>query len=540
MSRPPEDTSTSGLGERRRRREAERARQRERQRSEPLTRRELRARDEALASGALTYGPDGLVPTAEFDRIAAESLSAASAADPVTAASADEPLPGTRRARRAALRQASGPEESAGRAEALAGSGGSEHSEQPAERAVEAAGSSEQPAERAVEAAEGSDGSAEGSEEPEERAVQSTEGSEEPADRPEEPAEPDSTGPPVRSAPSASSDGGPATALMTPVSRRSVQDRRAAAAPVPSRYQPEHFRTSTGRRPVVRPPATVRATRGVNPSGELTAIQRAVREANTAAEGIPVVEQGEASSPTSWGSAVDIPLMGAEVSQQDLKPATDHRAPSAPSPAVPGTPSPELPAAPSPAPNSAPAPGETGAAAPSATTPATVSTEVSTAQPADPVESVATPSAPADEEVASEEYVVSGEEEEDDGTFDLKPKWEALQGPQTASHPAKPRPGQATEPLRRAATPDLDRDESPAPAPPSPAVDPEAELLEEEARKTPVWLFALQMVVLVLVVAVLGVLVYLFATGDLFGENNGIVAMGLPASWSAPVSALAP
>src|SRR5699024_7907053 len=101
------------------------------------------------------------------------------------------------------------------------------------------------------------------------------------------------------------------TAPMVPVTRRSLRDKQAAVPAPPTMGPPETGaqRTSTGRRPVVRPPASVRAKRGVSASGALTEIQRAVREANTAAEGIAVGEQGEASSPTSWHSAVDIPAV---------------------------------------------------------------------------------------------------------------------------------------------------------------------------------------------------------------------------------------
>lgn len=51
-----ENLDTAGLGERRRRREAERAAERARAGERPLTRREIRARDEAIASGALQLG----------------------------------------------------------------------------------------------------------------------------------------------------------------------------------------------------------------------------------------------------------------------------------------------------------------------------------------------------------------------------------------------------------------------------------------------------------------------------------------------------
>lgn len=63
------------------------------------------------------------------------------------------------------------------------------------------------------------------------------------------------------------------------------------------------------------------------------------------------------------------------------------------------------------------------------------------------------------------------------------------------------------------------------------ADDPESQLLEEEARKTPPWLFALQMLVLVLVMAVLGILVYLIATGDLFGDDDAAGTLLGHVSW---------
>lgn len=567
---PNEDTTTAGLGERRRRREAERARARAAGRVEerPLTRRERRARDEALASGALTYGPDGLVPTSEFERIEAESLSAASAAEPVSAASAasaTDPLPRSRRARREAERAAtaasavsalSAPSATEPPAEPKTarteepvrrrepdGSPGSDPGERAARREPEdpAAGSmpeeaaadrpSEEPAAKSEKSEKSQPGQPAAESEPGESAADRA------PEEPEEQRQPEESGagrtsedqetrpeleeregtPAMPSAPSP--DGGPATALMVPVSRKSLRDKRAAApAPATMDARPAE-RTSTGRRPVVRPPASVRARRGVDGSGELTAIQRAVREANTAAEGIAVGEQGESSSPTSWHSAVDIPAVSYEVGQQAVRPgATAASAPTAP----PDSDAVSAPSAGSgPTEVSAPSAGS-GPAAASAPTPARAPEVTSPQEPHSP-----SSAAPA---VASADT----EDDDDDGAFDMTPRWESLQRAAALRARADAEPAaHPTPPLRTSAMRAAEVGEPPV-QPLGPAEeDPEDELREAEARKTPGWLFALQMLVLVLVIAILGALVYLFATGDLFGDDDAAV-LGLSGSvlWS--------
>ncbi|MBK5249952.1 MAG: hypothetical protein JJE50_11090, partial [Actinomycetales bacterium] len=99
-----EDLSTTGLGERRRRREAERAVALAAGRAErALTRRELRARDEAIASGALQLGSEGPVPTpapghgvpAAFAAVDAAPVQAAAApAEGTSAEAADDETAG--------------------------------------------------------------------------------------------------------------------------------------------------------------------------------------------------------------------------------------------------------------------------------------------------------------------------------------------------------------------------------------------------------------------------------------------------------------
>ncbi|MGC0251715.1 hypothetical protein [Pseudactinotalea sp. Z1748] len=558
---PNEDTTTAGLGERRRRREAERARARAAGRAEerPLTRRERRARDEALASGALTYGPDGLVPTSEFARIEAESLSAASAAEPVSAASAAsaaDPPPRSRRARREAERAAT----AASAVSALSAPSATEAPAQPKTDRTEepvrrrepegptagsdpgqtaAQGEPEEPAAGSVPEEAAADRVSEQAEErrePEEpatgRASEDQETRSEPEQREGSPAMPSASSP----------DGGPATALMVPVSRKSLRDKRAAAPAPPTMDARPAERTSTGRRPVVRPPASVRARRGVDGSGELTAIQRAVREANTAAEGIAVGEQGESSSPTSWHSAVDIPAVSYEVSQQTVRPGataasaptarSDSDAVSAPSgdsgPIVVSAPTPGSGSSTASAPTtdsgptavSAPS-ADSGPAAASAPTPARAPEATSPQEPHSPS------SAPA---VAS-----ADSEDDDDGAFDMTPRWESLQRAAALRAKAEAEPAaRPTPPLRTSAMRSAEVGEPPVqPLGPAEEEDPEDELHEAEARKTPGWLFALQMLVLVLVIAILGALVYLFATGDLFGDDDAAV-LGLSGSvlWS--------
>ncbi|MGC0142242.1 hypothetical protein [Pseudactinotalea sp. Z1732] len=581
---PNEDTTTAGLGERRRRREAERARARAAGRAEerPLTRRERRARDEALASGALTYGPDGLVPTSEFERIEAESLSAASAAEPASAASAasaTDPPPRSRRARREAERAAtaasavsalSAPsateppaqpktdrtEEPVRRREPDGPTAGSDPGQTAAQREPEEPAAGSVPEEAAADRASEE---AEERREPQEPAAGRTSEDQETRSEPEQ----REGSPAMPSAPSP--DGGPATALMVPVSRKSLRDKRAAAPAPPTMDARPAERTSTGRRPVVRPPASVRARRGVDGSGELTAIQRAVREANTAAEGIAVGEQGESSSPTSWHSAVDIPAVSYEVSQQTVRPgATAASAPtarsdsdtvSAPSgdsgpPAVSapsGDSGPPAVSAPSgdsgPPAVSAPTAGSGSSAASAPTTdsgPTAVSAPSADSGPA--AASAPTPSRAPEVTSPQEPHspssapsVASADTEDDDGAFDMTPRWESLQRAAALRARADAEPAaRPTPPLRTSAMRSAEVGEPPVqPVGPAEEEAPEDELHEAEARKTPGWLFALQMLVLVLVIAILGALVYLFATGDLFGDDDAAV-LGLSGSvlWS--------
>src|SRR5699024_2643013 len=188
------------MGERRRRRERERARERAQGLEQPMSRRERRALEEALATGEVELTPDGqYAPTGELPvtTTGQHVLIAPDAPAPAEAAPAEaEPA-------------------EAGPAEA-----GPTGEDKPAPE--EAQPSAEEPTAQ--------------------EEVQPS--AQEPATE-EKPAR---------------------------VTRRSLRQKRTNA---PSLPQSPSERTATGRRPVIRPPASARSTRSVDATGELTAIQRA-------------------------------------------------------------------------------------------------------------------------------------------------------------------------------------------------------------------------------------------------------------------------
>src|SRR5699024_3072304 len=281
-------------GERRRRREAERAREKATGGTErPLTRREIRAREEALASGALTYGPDGLVPTSEFDRIEAESLSAASAAEPDgSGAAGDHPPPGGRRARRIAEQAQAARTTASSASSASAASTTSAPSDwSPARyrddnaagtprgqgragpagpsRSAPAAGSPQRasaypPAQASRAPASRREVSPRQQERfhpghhrtaSAERFVSPVRQGPRGAAEPDEPSAPEQR-PPEPGAPRPPSPTGPQTALMAPVNRTSLRGKQALAPTPPRMGEGTRGRTGAPRRPVVRPPAS--------------------------------------------------------------------------------------------------------------------------------------------------------------------------------------------------------------------------------------------------------------------------------------------
>lgn len=565
---PNQDTSTAGLGERRRRREAERARARAEGQSidPPLTRRERRARDEALASGALMLGPDGLVPTGEFkalqDPEAAlpddEQTEDAPPADdamqtgdravagedrPDTAPVADDGQTGEAHD----THDSHGPDGAGlpvrGAARERSGAAAASLGEFPDTRAGRRARRAADAAAREAAAGAAAGGDVEGA------ADAVTERDEAVADAEAEQEESDTIVP----------------ADSSQVTRRSLRSKQAEA-PAPAQMPLEESPpqpSTTGRRPVVRPPSAARGTRSVDQStGGLTAIQRAVREANTSGSGIPTEEPGqESDSPISWGSAVDLPTVTEDVNETGPEEAQAMSA--VPRDSVRGTQFPDAPgtsaAEEEPAEETSaeegsaeeasaeegPAEGSPGETAPTDATPREEIPEAAPAMDGAPVEAddsgqgqtgpdqpdlsgpgpVATRSP-----ITASPSAASAEEDDDTGAFDMKPRWESLISGVEPAQPEQPTAHTPPAPLRVSARADTIRTEvdstpvQPVDDEPRFAQDPEEEDLEDEARKTPRWLFALQMVVLVLVAAILGVLVYQLGWGDLFDDEGALGA----------------
>lgn len=628
---PNEDTSTAGLGERRRRREAERVRARAAGLSTepPLTRRERRARDEALASGALMLGPEGLVPTGSFEPIPDPQAVRDNTGDDETVAgepsgprdAAAQPVPDAAPEGPSGIVERQGAD-APGATHETSGQD-SAPQDTPAQLAVDTAADSYpntrsgRRARRAAEAAARAGAEAERAAEPlatdddrptsTEPAVSTAPGATtEPASTTEsaataEPADRTDTGaaaeqsapatPPVRTEQADAEGTGALTTSSQRVTRRSLRAKQAdAPAPAqmtdrtaepattgrdaePSTAGREAEPTTTGRRPVVRPPASVQATRGVDATGGLTAVQRAVREANTSGGGLPIqVEAGEADSPTSWGSAVDLPTVTEEVSGTDPQPTQaipEVRRVSARSLSQ-SSPSRDSAAEAAPAEQLEPGAGTPTDAgpAPSAATPTGAGPGAGAAT-AEGVETGVSAETPASPPSAADASSADGDgEDEDTGAFDMKPRWEALGIAAQAAHAsdastrseaapavaptrvsarrtraeenevtqgiAAEQAGAATIPATatRLGPPATNQEATETnwadiagarPAEPAFTEDPEDET-EQETRKTPKWLFALQMVVLALVAVVLALLVWQLAAGNLFDDEDSLGA----------------
>lgn len=486
----PQNPVTSGLGERRRRREAERARLAEAER--PLSRRERRALEEAIERGAVTVGPEGVMPTSEFQRIEAEALvegssssaSAASAATGETAGSAASP---------------EWPPSSSDEAQA------GEASQQTPIR-------TRRSHRRVVE--------------------------QEAAPAPWSDPLVEATGETAPTAEQASEPQHPATDPTPAVTRRSLRSKARLAddGSQPSLSSDSEINT-TGTRPVVRPPSSVRARRGVSETGELTGIQLAIRDANTAADQLPVVADSDQDddSPTSWGSAVGFPAVTGTIPAQDPASGDDHdddgdgneqgepgtqdeAGVATPESAPPGL-NTETPVYP----GDLDALREKAAVSPgSAASPASPEEEAgedhgksrSADSPSDGEGEGAQPAAgdqPGAGDRATDKtedpYFASGgrddgvDELHDDADFDLTPNWQSLGITNN------------TAPEGSEAEPDSESDS------------------ESGARKTPGWLVALQVLALLVAVAVLGLLVYLLATGELLGDDGAAVSTA--SQWSA-------
>ncbi|WP_163544799.1 hypothetical protein [Occultella kanbiaonis] len=525
-----EDTSTAGLGERRRRREAERARARAAGLERPLSRRELRARDEALASGALQLGPDGPVPT---------PMSATSALSAHTAPSAATPASGGPR------RRATGAASSSTTDTATDGAAGPDTATTGTESdaAAAAAPSTTGPASEGAAIADpvstdtATDGTAPAdppsgaSDTPSADEAQAAPVPADPASVPSSPARPGSGGPAASAAPLTSDEaiaidatsedstaaaatadadekssagvsraGAPSaesaatTGEFGAVSRRSLRAKQASADAEPTTPEAPSERTSTGRRPVVRPPAAARATRGLDETGGLTPIQRAVRDINAAPDAAPeplraeiVAERSPAATPGPLPTADAASVWGSD------------------------------------------APDETAVLPVQSDEPAKAEADLlydggplpSTRRSRRNYEAVATSAdVPAvDQDAAGQTASTEPEDVEDeDDAFDMRPRWASVIS-------GEPEPA-ADEQPEAAATAgardeffddDLDEDD----------YDDE----DEDDERTPAWLRALQIIVLILVGLVLGLLVWQVASGNVFGGDGlGALVTGVASS----------
>src|SRR5690625_4626714 len=100
---------------------------------------------------------------------------------------------------------------------------------------------------------------------------------------------------------------GEQNAVPGQVSRRSLRERRVESGDSPAERPSE--RTDTGRRPVIRPAASALSTRSVDgATGELTSIQRAIRDINAAPDepvGDSVLHPIDTGSPEEAGGAAE-------------------------------------------------------------------------------------------------------------------------------------------------------------------------------------------------------------------------------------------
>ncbi|HLS13568.1 MAG TPA: hypothetical protein VK095_03560 [Beutenbergiaceae bacterium] len=533
---PNQNTSTAGLGERRRRREAERARARAAGQSvdPPLTRRERRARDEALASGALMLGPNGLVPTGEFTALRDPESARPETEQTQDVPPAEDAVQTGDRAGAGEVRADSAP---------VADEGQTDEGQTGQARATRATPDSDAalPVRDRAQQQSGA-GTASGADFPDTRAGRRAR----------------------RAADAAAREAAAGAADSSEVTRRSLRSKQAEApapAQMPAEEESPPQPSATGRRPVVRPPSAARGTRSVDQStGGLTAIQRAVREANTSGAGIPTEEPGqESDSPSSWGSAVDLPTVTEDVNEHGREetqamsavprvPVRDSQFPDSPGessaeegPA--GQDSAEEDLA-----EEASAEEDLAQVAPDEPSATGVTPREESPEAAPAIEGTAVeaddgreeqtgpdqqdlsdpgPGAPRSPTTASPS-AASAEEDDDTGAFDMKPRWESLISGVEPAKPEQPAAERPPGPLRVSARAENRGAESGS-APDQPvddeprfAQDPEAEDLEDEARKTPRWLFALQMLVLVLVAAILGVLVYQLGWGDLFDDEGAL------------------
>jgi len=441
--------STPPMGERRRRREAERRRAQETGEglSPPMTRRERRALEEALASGALEltpggqYAPTGELPVTTTGQHALSGMETAASAETTATETTDTATTETEQ-------RGSKPEEPV------------------------AAPSSPQP--------------------PERQSWRDTAQEVEALRPPPTMAPTPDGGASGDPAPSPGPGGaGEQNAVPGQVSRRSLRERRVESGDSPAERPSE--RTATGRRPVIRPPASALGTRSVDgATGELTSIQRAIRDINAAPDepvGDSVLHPIDTGSPEEAGGAAE------DADEEETGSPEETSSPEAAEPIPEASSSAE---------------------------------ESSSASPTEPSAQEVSPTA------------ASGEEDEVDDSFDMSPRWPRVaavtsRSPEPAREGMPPVSGEAP-PSAVTAGDDPSAGASPTgaeaqepghgPALDSPAEDEESEESEEseedDERHTPRLLQGLYRIVLVLAGVVLGLLVWRMANGDLFGDGDAL------------------
>ncbi|CAM3795140.1 SPOR domain-containing protein [Occultella aeris] len=241
---------------------------------------------------------------------------------------------------------------------------------------------------------------------------------------------------------------------------------------------------------MVRPPAAARATRGLDETGGLTPIQRAVRDINAAPDAAPeplraeiVAERSPAATPgplpttdaaSVWGS--DAPDETAVLPVQSDEPAEAEADLLYDGGPLPSTRRSQRNYEAAAAPADVPAANQ-GAPAPTAST-----------DPEDP--------------------------EDEDDAFDMRPRWASVISGEPEPAADEQPEAAATAGAREEFFDELDDYED----------EDEDEDEDDDEERTPAWLRALQIIVLILVGLVLGLLVWQVASGNVFG-GDGLAAL---------------
>lgn len=460
-----EDPSPTATGERRRRRAEERRAATGEQ--QPMTRRERRALDEALASGALelhpdgTYAPTGEIPVTTTGQHVLPDPDArwGERADEHVEDAAGDGAAGDAAGDGAAVVDEDATAEDATADDELI----DDPADVPVEDDTEQAGTAPErqswretaqevnalrPAPTMGPVVDG------GAQDPQ---VSSASSPVEPVDAPAGPAVPEGA------ASAAAPDPAASPSSSGRVSRRSLRELRAEGTPRGPEAPSE--RTATGRRPVIRPPASALGTRAVDEeTGELTAIQRAIRDINAApdapAEDAP---DTEVSAPLVATPAEPVAEEGIEPPARD---GDDETADDAADQASDGEQAHDEPTAEAQTAEGRTAEGRTAE------------------EPADAAGEV--------EDAGVEDDIDAEDEDEVDDTFDMSPRWPSVDSV-------------AADDFAEVTDSDLEHED---------------EMADEDERHTPRLLQVLYWVVLVLAGLVLGLLVWQMASGNLLGGDD--------------------